>query len=97
MSSCVFLGDGGRTGTAARCTVAFFEEVSKMEVLDVHVDEAGSASAMLAGLLMPYIDVGGTPYNYHPTDDEVAAAAAKAASEQVRPFECDCHCFGYSD
>ena len=69
---------------AAKNTSLFFEEKAKMEVLEVAVDGASvDAAATIDTVLAPYIDAGGTAYNYHPTEEEVAAAVAAQQAADV--------------
>ena len=81
-----------------RATIVFFENQGGLDTLTLNV-EAGSSVEALQAAAVPYIEQGGTPYNYHPTEEELAAvraaaeakaeaeAAAKAAAEEARVAE----------
>ena len=76
---------------AAKNTSLFFEEKVKMEVLEVAVDGASvDAAATIDTVLAPYIDAGGTAYNYHPTEEEVAAAVAAQQAADVSASSVGC-------
>jgi hypothetical protein len=76
-------------GTAGKkSALAFFEEVAKMEVLEVHNGGSTDLDAVIASSVQPYVEQGGTAYNYHPTEEELAAAEAHARAEAV----CDTCC-----
>jgi adenylate kinase len=69
---------------APKNTALFFEEKVKIEVLEVRVGNGDvDDAALIDKIIAPYVDVGGTAYNYHPTEEEVAAAEAKKRAEEV--------------
>ena len=74
----------GHNKTAGkRSAVSFFEDAAKLEVLEVANGASTNVGDVLVSTLQPYVDQGGTAYNYHPTEDEVAEAEAKAKAEEV--------------
>lgn len=74
---------------APKNTCLFFEEKARMEVLEVRVDGgAVDDSVTVNTVIAPYVEVGGTAYNYHPTEEEVAAAEARARAKAVSAAPC---------
>ena len=54
------------------------------QVLEVAVDGAAVDDiATVERILAPYVDVGGTAFNYHPTEEELAIAEAARKAESV--------------
>lgn len=71
---------------------SFFERHAKVEVIErTGAAPAVAADAETLSVLLPYFEKGGAPFNYHPTEEERAAAeaahraaAAAAAAERDR-------------
>ncbi len=63
--------------------VGFFEEGIKLEVLEVALGADADLPATVSDVLLPYIERKGGVYNYHPTEEEVAAEEARVKSAEV--------------
>jgi len=62
--------------------VGFFEEGIKLEVLEVALGVDADLPATVSDVLVPYIERKGGVYNYHPTEEEVAAEEARVKSAE---------------
>lgn len=64
-----------------RTPAVFFEDKASLEVMELKVDDSTDAEAAVDSMIAPYVEKGGTPYNYHPTPEEIALAEATAKAE----------------
>ncbi len=62
--------------------VSALNQVLEVSTDGVDVSPSGLAP-VISEVVRPFVDQGGAAYNYHPTDEELAAAAAEARRADV--------------
>ena len=81
----------GHNKTAGkRSAVSFFEDAAKLEVLEVANGASTNVGDVLVSTLQPYVDQGGTAYNYHPTEDEVVKGRCTCVQGATAVVPCHC-------
>lgn len=66
-----------------QATIVFLEKHGSLDTMTLTVD-ASTTAASAVDQMYPYVEAGGTPFNYHPTPEEIAEKEAAAAAAAVR-------------